>query len=434
MDRTLPSLSLWENLLFNLGYAVPLALQGTFTRNAFWVGFWTRVHPDPAAVRFVGRLRRRYRDGFLWLRLGTTKTLLVLDPAGIQHVLDGSPDIYADGAPKRAGMRVFQPNAVTISRGEDWHDRRRFNEAVLDSGQPVHQYAEGFLRLIREEVEVAPRLEAWDDFDLLFQRITRQVIFGRSARDDLAITDLLRHLMRQANRPRKPTQSAYFEPFYARLRAYLDAPEPGSLVALCRQTPSTDRTQVENQLPHWMFAMWETLASNTIRALAAILAHPAVEARVRQELAGSDLADPAGIARLKYLEGCLQETMRLWPTTPLLVRETVAADRLGGATLPPGSQVLIWNSFNHRDRAVYALADSFSPDAWTQGRPSPPFNHLSSGSQVCAGIDLLLFIARAVIATMLSSGRYVLVKPALDPSRPLPYAYNYFDIRFARRP
>jgi hypothetical protein len=39
-----------------------------------------------------------------------------------------------------------------------------------------------------------------------------------------------------------------------------------------------------------------------------------------------------------------------------------------------------------------------------------------------------------VIATMLSSGRYVLIKPALDPSRPLPYAYNYFDIRFARRP
>src|SRR5688572_26801248 len=110
MDRTHPSLSLWENLLFNLGYAVPLALQGTFTRNAFWVGFWTRIHPDPAGVRFVGRLRRRYRDGFLWLRLGKTKTLLVLDPAGIQHVLDNSPDIYADGAPKRAGMRVFQPN------------------------------------------------------------------------------------------------------------------------------------------------------------------------------------------------------------------------------------------------------------------------------------------------------------------------------------
>jgi cytochrome P450 len=160
MDRTLPSLLLWENLFFNLGYAVPLALQGTFTRNAFWVGLWTRIHPDPAAVRFVGRLRRRYRDGFLWRRLGKTKTLLVLDQAGIRQILDNSPEVYADGEPKREGMRVFQPNAATISRGEDWRDRRRFNEAVLDFAQPVHKYAEGFLDLIREEVAHAPRLEA----------------------------------------------------------------------------------------------------------------------------------------------------------------------------------------------------------------------------------------------------------------------------------
>ena len=37
-------------------------------------------------------------------------------------------------------------------------------------------------------------------------------------------------------------------------------------------TPATARTHVENQISHWMFAMWETLATNTVRALAAILA------------------------------------------------------------------------------------------------------------------------------------------------------------------
>ena len=431
MDRTIRSLSLWDDFLFNLGYAVPTGLQGAFTRSRFWTSFWTRVHPDPAAVRFVRRLRRRYPGGLVRLHLGTTKSLLVLDPAAIQRVLDHSPAVYADGRPKRLGMRVFQPNAVTISRGQDWLDRRRFNEAVLNSGRPVHEYAEGFLRIVRDEIARAPRLESWDDFDRLFERITLQVIFGRSARSDTRLTDLLRRMMRQANRPIRPKKSKYFDPFYARIRAYLNSPEPGSLAALCRQTLSTERTRVENQIPHWMFAMWETLGSNTLRALAAILAHPRAEERVREELAGSDLATPEGIERLEYLEGCVQEAMRLWPTTPMLVRETVTEDALDGAVIPPGTQVLIWNSFNHRDRERYPLADTFCPEAWAGGRPSPLFNHLSSGPQVCAGVDLLSFIASAAIATILASGRYRLLGPPLDPARPLPYAYNYFDVRLA---
>jgi cytochrome P450 len=178
-----------------------------------------------------------------------------------------------------------------------------------------------------------------------------------------------------------------------------------------------------------MFAMWETLAANTLRALAMILAHPRVEARVRQELTESDLSSPAGIARLHFLQASLQEAMRLWPTTPLLVRETVAEDPLDGTAIPPGTQVLVWNSFNHRDRERYPLADTFCPEAWATGRPSPLFNHLSSRTQVCAGVDLLLFIASAAIATILASGRYRLRQPHVNPDRPLPHAYNYFDVR-----
>ena len=108
--------------------------------------------------------------------------------------------------------------------------------------------------------------------------------------------------------------------------------------------------------------------------------------------------------------------MRLWPTTPMLVRETIAPDVLGGETIPRGTQVLIWNSPNHRDPSRHPFADAFAPEAWAHGRPSPLFNHLSSGPQVCAGTDLLLFIGRAVAATILAEGHYTLRQPRLDPS------------------
>src|SRR4051812_23846514 len=99
-DRAIPSISLRDNLRFNLGYVVPMGLQGSFTRNRFWVGVLSRLHRDPAGVRFVHGLRSRYRSDYLYVRMVATKTLLVLDPAGVQHVLDHSPTIYADGKPK----------------------------------------------------------------------------------------------------------------------------------------------------------------------------------------------------------------------------------------------------------------------------------------------------------------------------------------------
>jgi len=433
LGRDVTALSLWEDLLFNLGYVLPMAMQGTFTRDRRRVTFWSKVHPDPAGVRFTRWLRKRHPSGVVTLHLGPSKAVLVLDADTIQHVLDHSPYRYADPPPKHRGMRVFQPNAVTISRGADWQDRRRFNEAVLDFGHAAHRAAEQFLQIVHDEVTRAPSLERWDDFDRLFAQIMRQVIFGRAARDDADLTDRLKRLMVEANRPFHLWKSADFDPFYTRIRHYLAEAEPGSLVALCRQVPATQQTRVENQIPHWMFAMWETLGTNTVRALAAILAHPEAEARVRDELAASDLTSPASIAQLRYLEGCLQEAMRLWPTTPMLVREALGSETVGGATIPEGRQVVIWNSANHRDRAAYPSADRFGPEAWANGRPSPLFNHLSSGPQVCAGFDLLLFLGKAVLATILSQGRYVLLEPVLDPARPMPYSFNYFEVHLRRR-
>lgn len=437
MSQQIPAASLWDNLAFNLLHAVPILLQGTFTRRPFWVGFFSRVQRGPAAVRLVSRLRRKLRSEYIWIRLGGTRSLLVLDCDGVEHILQSSPDVYADPQVKRDGMNVFQPCAVTISRGEDWRDRRRFNEAVLDSGRTLHRQAGHFLKVIRREILPAegppPRFECWKDLDRLFARITRQIIFGATARDDTNITGLLKKMMCQANRPRKPAKSQYFDDFYRRIRDYLDAAQPDSLAGLCREVTRTDRTRVENQIPHWMFAMGETLAANTVRALALIAAHPRVESDVRREMAAVDLAAPAGIDSLKLLEGCVQQAMRLWPTTPWLVRETVQEENLGGARIPAGTQVLILNSFNHRDRERYELADTFAPETWSDGRPNPLFNHLSSGTQVCAGKNLALFIAKAVLASLLSCRRYVLVKPALDPHRPLPHAFDYFHVQFACR-
>jgi cytochrome P450 len=432
------TVSLGDNLRFNLLYVLPYFTQGIFTRNRFWVGFWTRVHRDPLGVRLIASLRRKYGTGYLNVRVLTTRSLLVLDVDGIRRVLDGSPWTFADPPTKHKGMAHFQPNAVTISRGDEWYDRRRFNEAVLGGGEQLHPFAGHILALVQREVDTtrssAQGKLAWPDIQDLFERITLQVIFGTPARDDRALMRLLQHLMRESNRVVALHKSRYFDAFYARMRPYLEAPPEHSLVALFAGAHPTAVTKPENQVPHWMFAMDETLATNAARALALIVAHPQAEARVRDELSRADLSAAPGVQSLIYLEGCLLEAMRLWPTTPMLLRQAVAEAQVDGARVPAGTQVIVHNGFNHRDAETYPLADTFAPEQWPAAWEDYRFNYLSHGPQICAGIGLALFIGKAVLAALLSRDRYVLQKPGLDPSLPLPHAFDYFSLAFSREP
>src|SRR5439155_4358037 len=116
----------------------------------------------------------------------------------------------------------------------------------------------------------------------------------------------------------------------------------------------------------------------------------------------------ADVARLTYVAGCLQEAMRLWPTTPMIVREAAVQTLYGGEAIATGTALVIHNGLNHRDSQRDPYADWFAPERWASGAPSPLYNHLSSGTQVCAGYNLAVFLAQAVIATLLSQRRLAL--------------------------
>ena len=435
MAAVIPTVSAADSVSFNLCHIVPYYLRGIFTKNKFWTSFWNKIHRDPLAVNFIRRLRQKYRSDYFYIYLLRNKSLVVLDLEGIRRVLDHSPILYAaDPDLKRRGMSHFQPNALTISRGAEWEERRQFNEAVLATSQRVHPQADQILKAIDQATGLltanADRYLGWDQFDHLFKRITLEIIFGHGARGDTALTDRLTAMMRESNRVFLLGKARKFDVFYQRIRYYLEAAENGSLTAMCKHVPSTAETKVENQVPHWMFAMMETLATNTTRTLALIVSHPTVEERVRQEIQKNGTQTPKGIDALSYLEGCIQEVMRLWPTTPMLTRQTVQESVLGGNTIPSGTQIVILNGFNHRDWETDPDIGNFRPEFWLDKPVDYRFNHLSNGTQVCAGKNLALFIAKAVIASLLVRGRYRLHKPKLNSGKPLPFQYDDFATRF----
>jgi cytochrome P450 len=408
----LPKASLGESARILATGVLPAVVRGLFSPRKNAMKLLTALDTDRRAVDVLSEIRRRHDGQGVRILGGRMAVLWGTD--AIREVLDQSADLYAsDGGAKGKGMCHFQPDALTLSRGDEWRDRRTFTESVL--GGPT----ERFVAVVEDEVS---RLELdgeldWDAFERLFDRLTLRVIFGDRARDDTQVTARLEKLMGEANRIVGVGDSDDLPAFHGELERYLRDPEPGSLLSRFADAPQSDRTRVVHQIAHWMFAMRDTLGANTYRALAAIVSNPAIERRARTDE--------------RYLEGCLEEAMRLWPTTPLLARETTRDAELCGERLDEGTQILILNTFNHRDTGQLPDADRFRPERWAHGPDDYRFNHLSHGTQDCPGASMVRLLGTAVIARLLQRSALTLRSPELDAGEPLPHMLDFFAIRFA---
>lgn len=428
----LPSASLPEGIQVLVLGVVPALVRGLFSPRRAAMKLLTALDADSRAVSALSAIRQKY-DGE-GVRLLGGRMAVLWGAGAIREVLDGSADAYAsDSGAKAKGMSHFQPEALTLSRGEEWRDRRDFNEAVLSSDEAVHPFAPRFLAVVADEIQrlqLGQVLE-WSSWERLFDHLTLRVIFGDRARDEQRLTELLEKLMGEANRLVGLGASDEFYEFYGELERQLQDPAPESLIARFAEAPHGDTTRVVHQIPHWMFAMRDTLGANCYRALAAIVADSGVERRVLEELEGKDLFDPDAVDGLSYLGGCLHEAMRLWPTTPLLARETTREVTLAGERLDAGTQVMMLNVFNHRDSEHVEDADRLKPERWTSSEPDYRFNHLSNGSQDCPGGPLVLLLGKAVIAGILDAHSLKLEQPTIDAGKPLPHMLDFFEERFS---
>ena len=140
----------------------------------------------------------------------------------------------------------------------------------------------------------------------------------------------------------------------------------------------------------------------------------------------------AGLADLRFVRACVQESIRLWPAAPTLVRRTTTDTEWHGTTVRAGTRVLIPAAVFHRARSI-PYANRFAPEIWLDGSGDADWslNLFSRGGAQCAGRNLALVLATASLAELLRQAEFGLLKPKLSPDRPLPYAMNPLTTRFA---
>lgn len=435
---TLPVASVADSLAVAADVLLPNIARGPIVRRPLVEAGAERLQVDRRGVRRLQRLRERYGIGPLMLRVpGQRAQAVILAPEHVHRVLEESPEPFATASREKvAALEHFQPHGVLISHGAERADRRRYNEAVLDHDCPRHRMAERFTRVVEEEGEaIVERAQAsgtldWGTFAAGWFRVVRRVVFGDAARDDEELRAMVDELRSHGNWAALHSRDeALRARFLARVAGHTGRAEPGSLAAVMATTPATARTMPLEQVPQWLFA-FDPAGMAAFRTLALVVAHPGAAARVWEEV---EVAESVR-AHLPFTRACVLESLRLWPTTPMVLRQTTAETTWEAGTMPADTGVLIYTPYFHRDDLRLPFADRLSPELWLRERTRDdwPLIPFAGGPAVCPGRHLVLLTASTMVATLLSHGRPRLASPApLDASRPLPATLNHFGLRFA---
>ncbi|CAD5226201.1 unnamed protein product [Bursaphelenchus okinawaensis] len=135
--------------------------------------------------------------------------------------------------------------------------------------------------------------------------------------------------------------------------------------------------------------------------------HPQIQARVQKEVdevLGVD-REPTfeDLGKLKYLEACFKETLRLYPSVPLFARQMTEDTKVHNHILPKGTGVVIMPAMVHKDERFWPNPEVFDPERFVDSELKHPYAYIpfSAGSRNCIGQRFAMMEEKCVIAQIM---------------------------------
>uniref|UniRef100_A0A182W3Q9 Cytochrome P450 n=1 Tax=Anopheles minimus TaxID=112268 RepID=A0A182W3Q9_9DIPT len=151
---------------------------------------------------------------------------------------------------------------------------------------------------------------------------------------------------------------------------------------------------------------------------------PTVQERVFQEIDGIMGGDRdrhptmAELGEMRYLECCLKESLRLYPSIPMLSRTLATSVDIEGHHIPSGTNAVIMLYQLHRDPQYFPNPDKFNPDRFLPENSvnRHPYSYIpfSAGPRNCIGQKFGALEEKAVISAVVRNYRIEAVQRRED--------------------
>jgi cytochrome P450 len=409
------------------------------------------------------------------VRIGPRRLLVISDHAVIASVLRDRPQRFR--RPTNHGNIVREmgfEQGLFFANDEVWKRQRRMVMAALDPG-----HVKAFLPMLltvaerlRGRWQKAARAGAEIDLQADLMRYTVDVIAGLAFGTDVNTLEsdadvIQRHLNRifPALGRRVIAPFAYWrylklpadraldrsvrevkaaiERFIAAARQKMrEEPErraqPTNLLeAMIAAADASGEPAADGDVAGNVFIMLvagEDTTANTLAWLFDFLhRHPEAMARARAEVEQA-APDPArltlhDVSQMRYVDACIQETLRLKPVAPLLPSQAVADTVVGDVAVPAGTFVIGLMRHDSLDARHFAAPLAFDPGRWLDEgagdarspvRVSMPFG---AGARLCPGRYLSLVEMKIAIVTLL--GNFEIVRVGTRDGRPARELLNF---------
>ncbi|HEX8388296.1 MAG TPA: cytochrome P450, partial [Sphingomonas sp.] len=186
---------------------------------------------------------------------------------------------------------------------------------------------------------------------------------------------------------------------------------------------ATPRAAPVDQVGQWLFA-FDAAGIAVFRALAVLSSLPGYAQAARDEARRHE-------PELPLLRAAILESVRLWPTTPAVLRETDCETEWDGAVMPRGTGLLIHLPFFHRDDQRFPEAHRFAPELWMGGGTDrtllAPF---SAGPGFCPAKPLVELLGSTMLAHLLRRTWTVPERRRVPKGR-MPPTFDQFSLTLA---
>ena len=372
------------------------------------------------------------------------RAFVINDPDGVRRVLQDNYDNYPRLEQSRRVFRFGAGTGMLCAEGDPWRRHRRLINPTLDY-RAVQVDVPALVGFAEEVVRLLSGVPSGEEIDIgkaaaQFMSAATSYLFAGSDRriepmvqtmakypgkfslfDVLPVPASLGFLAKLLG-GRKEAQQ--FDPLLRELIAdRRRADYAGGQDLLWRLAQAQDRVTGEGLTDAELCDEVLTLANTAVTPLRVLswvwyllALHPAAERRLHDELdgvLGGQAPDFDDFPKLPYLRQVIDETMRLYPPLPVMMRTVAENDEVCGRTIPRHSIVTIAPWLIHRHRKLWHEPDRFDPDRFSpenaRGRSRYVYIPFSIGPHICTGAPLSIVQMMIAVAIWAQHFRFHLV-------------------------